>query len=110
MDPTPTLPPVRVTLDVSASERKGYPLYSGLIAYFPNALAEVAKVSQVGAIQHGQDPKDIFRDLSKVSVKGDLDAMMRHLLDAGYTDTDGLRHTAKLAWRALSALEEELKQ
>jgi hypothetical protein len=33
---------------------------------------------------------------------------MRHLLDRGTLDTDGLRHTAKVAWRALALLQREL--
>jgi len=32
------------------------------------------------------------------------------LVDAGKIDTDGTRHSAKLAWRALANLEKELEK
>ena len=31
----------------------------------------------------------------------ELDALARHLIDAGKLDDDGQRHSAKVAWRAL---------
>tara|TARA_R110000772_G_scaffold171640_1_gene283545 strand:- start:1665 stop:1826 length:162 start_codon:yes stop_codon:yes gene_type:complete len=37
------------------------------------------------------------------------DALMRHLIEAGQIDDDGIRHSAKVAWRALAALEKELE-
>jgi hypothetical protein len=37
------------------------------------------------------------------------DALMRHLLEVGKIDTDGVRHSTKVAWRALAALEKELE-
>ena len=33
----------------------------------------------------------------------------RHLIDRGARDTDGMRHSAKLAWRALALLQTELE-
>jgi hypothetical protein len=44
------------------------------------------------------------------SKSGDeLDALMRHLIDAGTIDTDGVRHSAKVAWRALANLQKEIE-
>jgi hypothetical protein len=37
------------------------------------------------------------------------DCILRHLIDRGTMDSDGLRHTAKVAWRALALLQEELE-
>jgi hypothetical protein len=37
------------------------------------------------------------------------DCIARHLVDRGTLDTDGLRHSAKVAWRALALLQEELE-
>jgi hypothetical protein len=34
---------------------------------------------------------------------------VRHLIERGTRDTDGQRHTAKVAWRALALLQEELE-
>jgi hypothetical protein len=56
--------------------------------------------------QHNPD-KPLAWDRSK---SGDeLDALMRHLIDAGTIDTDGVRHSAKVAWRALANLQKEIE-
>jgi hypothetical protein len=39
----------------------------------------------------------------------EADAMLRHQLDAGRIDGDGIRHSAKVAWRALAQLQRELE-
>lgn len=89
-----------------AKKRKDTPVYSGVLKYFPDAIREVAKVSRIGNEQHNPG-KPLFWDRSK---SGDeLDALARHLLDAGKLDSDGVRHSAKLAWRALSNLQKELE-
>ena len=44
------------------------------------------------------------------SKSGDeLDALTRHLMDAGSMDSDGTRHSAKVAWRALANLQKEIE-
>ena len=35
--------------------------------------------------------------------------MIRHFLDRGKLDSDGLRHSAKVAWRALALLQKEIE-
>lgn len=89
-----------------AAERKATPIYSGVFAYFPDALAEVAKVSKAGNDQHNPG-QPLHWDRSKS--KDELDALARHLLDAGTFDTDGTRHSAKIAWRALANLQKEIE-
>ena len=87
-------------------DRKKIPVYSGVINYFPDAIKEVAKCSYAGQQQHNPD-KPLSWDRSK---SGDeLDALMRHLIDAGTIDTDGVRHSAKVAWRALANLQKEIE-
>lgn len=94
-------------LPIDAQARKNVPLYSGLLRYFPDALIAVAVVSQKGNEQHNPGTP-LHWDRSK---SGDEhDALMRHLLDAGKIDTDGTRHSAKVAWRALAALQKEIEQ
>ena len=102
MSTTPTPP----TLPTEAPERKRIPLYSGLIKYFPDALAAVAELSRVGNEQHNPgQPLRWDRDKS-----GDeLDALTRHLFDAGTLDADQVRHSTKVAWRALANLQKELE-
>jgi hypothetical protein len=89
--------------------RKSQPVFSGLLAYFPDAVAEVASVSFVGNEQHNPG-EPLHWDRSKST--DEYDACARHLLDraAGSRyDTDGTRHMAKVAWRALAALQKELE-
>jgi hypothetical protein len=40
----------------------------------------------------------------------EADALVRHLLHAGTMDSDGVRHTAKVAWRALALLQKEIER
>ena len=90
-----------------ASERKATPVFSGVLSYFPDAINDVAKCSYAGQQQHNPN-KPLAWDRSK---SGDeLDALSRHLLDAGTFDTDGIRHSAKVAWRALANLQKEIEQ
>lgn len=88
-------------------ERKSTPIYSGVIRYFPKALAEIARVSLAGNKQHCEG-QPLHWDRSKST--DDADAMVRHIMDMGTLDTDGQRHTAKVAWRALACLEKELEK
>ena len=89
-----------------AQKRKDTPVYSGFMKYFPLAMQEVARCSKAGNDQHNPG-MPLHWDRSK---SGDeLDALSRHLLDAGTIDTDGIRHSAKVAWRAMANLEKELE-
>jgi len=91
----------------TAQQRKDTPVFSGVLAYFPDALRDVARASKAGNDQHGNGP-ELHWDRSK---SGDeLDALTRHLLDAGTIDTDGIRHSAKIAWRALANLQKEIER
>jgi len=88
-------------------ERKQMPVFSGVLKYFPDAIREVAKTSWIGNQQHHPD-KPLHWDRSK---SGDeLDALTRHLMEAGEIDTDLVRHSAKVAWRALANLQKELEE
>ena len=93
-------------LPTDPKERKATPIYSGVVKYFPLALAEVARVSKAGNDQHNPG-EPLHWDKSKST--DHLDCIMRHIADAGTMDSDGQRHTAKVAWRALAALEMELE-
>lgn len=91
-------------LPTNAAERKAVPMAEGLLYYFPNALAEVARVSKRGNDQH--NPNEPMHWAMEKSTDH-ADCIMRHLADAGTRDTDGMRHSAKVAWRALALLESE---
>lgn len=93
-------------LPTNASDRKRVPLVTGCLDYFPAALAEVAKVSLAGNEQH-HPGEPLHHERGKSS--DHADALGRHLVDRGTLDTDGHRHSAKVAWRALALLQEELE-
>jgi hypothetical protein len=93
-------------LPTDAAMRKEVPIATGFIDYFPDAIAEVAALSKKGNDQHNPG-KPLHWDRSK---SGDeSDALMRHFLERGTIDTDGVRHSAKVAWRALAMLQKEIE-
>ena len=90
----------------NAQERKDLPIATGFIDYFPLAIIAVAELSRIGNDQHNPG-KPLHWDRSK---SGDeSDALMRHFLQRGAVDTDGVRHSTKVAWRALALLQKELE-
>jgi len=87
--------------------RKSLPVTTGVIDYFPLAIQEIARVSKVGNDQHNPgQPLHWAREKST----DHADCILRHLIDRGKLDVDGMRHSAKLAWRALALLQEELER
>lgn len=94
-------------LPTDAQERKRIPITTGVLDYFPLAIAEVAKCSWAGNQQHHPD-KPLHWNKEKSF--DHADCIGRHLIDRGKFDTDGSRHSAKLAWRALALLEIELER
>jgi len=88
-------------------ERKATPVFSGVLKYFPDALREVARCSKAGNDQHHPDTP-LHWDRAKST--DELDALTRHLLEAGTMDTDGIRHSTKVAWRSLANLQKEIER
>lgn len=92
-------------LPTDAAARNDMPMADGLLDYFPNALAAVAKLSKVANEQHNPgEPMHWARNKST----DHRNKIVKHLIDAGGIDSDGQPHSAKVAWRALALLEDEL--
>ena len=107
-----TVPTMEVTIDTKKGEwddltNKDFPVFSGVLSYFPLALKEVARVSVAGNKQHNKDASFLYWDRKKSH--DHADALARHLLNLGFRDDDGILHSAKVAWRALANLEIELE-
>jgi hypothetical protein len=84
-------------LPEDSAARKTYPVFSGLLAYFPSALAAVAHHSYTGNEKHNPG-QPLHHDRAK---SGDeADALLRHLMEGDYVGT---------AWRALSLLQKHME-
>ncbi len=88
-------------LPTDATLRKSLPIGTAVLDYFPLALAEVARVSLAGQKQHGTTGWD------RAKSTDEADALIRHYLERGTRDSDGVLHSAKMAWRALALLQKE---
>lgn len=92
-------------LPTDAKERKNIPVYSGFIMYFPDAIAEVAKLSKEGSDQHTPGAP-VHWDRSK---SGDeMDALCRHMLDGArelQLLDERIEHQRAVAWRAMAQLQ-----
>jgi len=91
-----------------SAKRKTYPVYSGVLGYFPAAIAEVSRVSYVGNNQHNPG-EPLHWDRGKSTDQGDT--ALRHIMDHENDpkDTDGCYHLAKAAWRILARLQLQLE-
>lgn len=95
-----------------SAERKATPIASGVLFYFPDALAEVARLSKAGNDKHNPgEPLHWSRGKSN----DHADCVARHLIDAGpdqcaLDEEDGFLHATKTAWRALANLQVVLEK
>jgi hypothetical protein len=94
-------------LTTDKQARKERPIARGVLDYFGEAIAEVAHVSFIGNQQH--NPGEPLH-WAKEKSTDHADCIARHLIDRGKLDDDGMRHSAKAAWRALAMLQIELDQ
>jgi hypothetical protein len=97
---------------IDSARRKGMPLFSGCLMYFPDALLAVAEHSRKANDKH--NPGEPLH-WSKEKSKDHADCIARHLLDIGpnwdATDPElGSLHATALAWRALALLQTVLER
>lgn len=98
--------PRRLLSLLTSAERKQYPMASGLMDYFPDALAATSNISWLGNNKHNPgEPLHWARGKSM----DHADCILRHHAERGALDTEGVRHSAQLVWRALALLQEELE-
>lgn len=80
-----------------SAKRKEYPVYSGCLNYFPDAIAEVCRLSFKANQKH--NPGEALH-WSKGKSSDHKDCIARHLIDGD---------PISLAWRALANLQTELE-
>ena len=90
-------------LPIDAAERKAAPVFSGVLMYFPKTMVALARLSLAGNIQH-YGPGTPLQWNREVSADHQ-DCMVRHAMQSGTEDTDGILHDVKAAWRALAQCE-----
>ena len=92
-------------LPTDSEERKQVPIFSGVLNYFPLAIAAVARVSKRGNDKHNLgEPLHWARSKSTDHV----DCIARHLIDVDTVDpkTGEYEDAMALAWRALAKLQQ----
>lgn len=92
-------------LPTDSEERKQIPIFSGVLNYFPLAIAAVARLSKRGNDKHNPgQPLHWARDKSA----DHEDCIARHLIDIETLDvkTGEYEDAVALAWRALAKLQE----
>lgn len=95
-----------VSMPTGYDARKALPIVTGCLDYFPDALLSVAECSFIANEQHNPgEPLHWAREKST----DEVNTLGRHLLQRGTRDTDGVRHSAKVAWRALAMLQKEIE-
>lgn len=99
--------PTTKILPKEGKERKDYPIASGVLDYFPDALVAISHVSKLGNDQH--NPGEPLHWSREKSVDHS-DTLIRHFLERGTLDFDGQRHSAKMVWRALAILQLEIEK
>ena len=85
-------------LPEDSQARKDTPVFSGVIDYFPDAIAGIAQVSHRGNQKH--NPGEPLH-WAKHKSTDHADCVLRHLMDFEGEGADGL-HVDNLAWRALA--------
>lgn len=100
-----------LTLPTDSAERKNYPMLSGLLNYFPAALAGAANTSKLGNDKHNPG-QPLHHARGKSMDHGDC--IIRHLMDtenlkasfkageSSVKQSDILLEANQLVWRALA--------
>ena len=94
---SPTFPPTLRAREWSSEDRKRYPVFSGLMKYFPDAMYAVSRLSLEANEKH--NPGQHLHWATEKSVDT-LDCLCRHMLDGEWIH---------VAWRALENLQRQIE-
>lgn len=110
--PARSAQPLQMTLPTDSQERKEYPLFRGVLRYFPAALAGVARISKIGNDKHNPG-SELHHARGKST--DHADCILRHMMDLedlrerAASPEEILSEASSIAWRAL-ALSQELHE
>lgn len=86
-----------------SATRKATPIWSGVLRYFPDALAAVARLSKAGNDKHNPG-EPLHWSRGKSNDHGDC--LVRHQMTPDMIDPEtGELHATAVAWRALAQLQ-----
>lgn len=101
--------------------RKRQPMFRGLLAYFPDALAAVSELSFLAGVKHTPGEQCVW---ARAKSGDELDCVVRHAAESGTPDDPGryilnpdgsheygtpVLHSVALAWRALANAQKEIE-
>ena len=91
---------------MTSAQRKEYPITTGCLDYFRDALLYISHVSYKGNQKHNPgEPLHWARGKST----DEPDALGRHLVAREIVDDNGLLEAGEMAWRALALLQKLLE-
>jgi hypothetical protein len=93
------------TFPDSSKGRKARPVATGVLDYFPDAIIAISEASLLGAMEHNGG----VLGWNRAASTDEADAGIRHFMQRGTRDKDGVRHSARYAWRALALLQKEIE-
>jgi hypothetical protein len=103
----PPAVPRRLLTLLGSDERKQYPLATGCLDYFPDALTMVSHISYLGNLKHNPGQELHW---ARGKSNDHVDCAVRHMVERGTVDDAGAEHLAQFAWRALADLQEYLEK
>lgn len=101
--PTQTTPPTKkFHLPEDDAIRALYPMADGCLDYFPNALAEVSRISYEGSAKHNPGQPMYW---NRAKSHDHRNKVIRHTVETKDDSEASIEHAAQAAWRALAQLQ-----
>lgn len=92
--------------NLDSTERKSFPVATGFLDYFPDAILAASEASYLATAQHHDD--GVMR-WDRPKSRDHHNCLLRHFIQRGTVDTDGVRHSTKVFWRAGAILQLEIE-
>lgn len=97
----------RVSLPQDDATRALYPMAEGCLDYFPNALAEVSRISYEGNQKHNPGVPMHWNRSKSLDHRNKI---IRHTIDSRPDTEAAIEHAAQAAWRALAELQQKIER